>query len=66
MFIASPMLEILSQMKIESNWLPITSFQVYMHGTHLTFGKLVRKQLYSILVFFIVSAKSVEVAIELS
>ena len=42
---ASPMLEIPSQTEIKLNWLPMTPFLVYMHGTRLTFGKpFVRKQ----------------------
>ena len=51
-FIVSPMLEILLQTEIKLNWLPVTSFLVYMHGTRLTFGKnIVRKQ-YNVMVFF--------------
>ena len=46
---------------IKLNLLPTTPFLVYMHGTHLTFGKQ-----YNVLVFFIVSTKSVEVPIGLS
>ena len=39
---------------------------VYMHDTRLKFGKtFVRKQ-YNVLVFLIVSAKSVKVPVELS
>ena len=65
-FIACPMLDIVSQTEIKLNWLPMTPFLVYIHNAHLTFGKpFVRKQ-YNVLVFFIVSAKSVEVPIELS
>ena len=44
----------------------MTHFLVWMHGTGLTFGKpFVRKQ-YKVVVFLIVSAKSMEVQIELS
>ena len=44
-FIASPMLEILSQTEIKLNWLPVILFQVCMHGIGLTFIKpSVRKQ----------------------
>ena len=51
-FIASPMLDFLPQTEIKLNWLPMTPFLVYMHGTHLTFRKpFVRKQ-YNVLVFF--------------
>ena len=51
MFIAPPMLEILSQVEIKSNWLPMIPFLVYMHHTRLTFGKpFVRKQ-YNVLAF---------------
>ena len=58
------MLEILSQIEIKLNWLPMTPFLVYMHGKSLTFGKpFVRKQ-YNVLIFLIVSVKSIEVPIE--
>ena len=63
------MLEVLSQIEIKLNWLPMIPFlvyTVYMRGTHLTFGKpFVRKQ-YNVLVFLIASAKSMKVPIELS
>ena len=50
--IASPMLEILSQIEIKLNWLPVAPFLVYMYGTRLTFGKhFVRKQ-YNVLILF--------------
>ena len=49
--IASPILEVLSQMEIKLNWLLMTLFIVYMHGTCLTFGKPVREQ-YNALIFF--------------
>ena len=61
-FIASPMLEI----EIELDWLPMEPFLAYMYGTHLIIGKpFVRKQ-YNVLIFLTVSAKSMEVLIELS
>ena len=60
------MLEILSQIEIKLNWLPMMPFLVYMHGRHLTFGKLFVRKQYNILIFLIVSVKSVEVPIELS
>ena len=44
----------------------MTPFLLYMHGTHLTFGKLLVRKRKNILVVLIVSAKSVEVPIELS
>ena len=66
MFIASPLLEILSQIESKSNWLPMTPFLVYMYGMRLTFGKpLIRKQ-YTSWPFLIISAKSVKVPIKLS
>ena len=37
-----------------------------MHGTRLTFGKPFARKQYNVLVFLIVSAKSMEVPIELS
>ena len=44
----------------------MTPFLVYMHGMYLTFGKpFVRKE-YNILVFLILSTKTMEVSIELS
>ena len=56
----------LSQIEIKLNWMPMIPSLVYMHGTRLTFGKpFVRKQ-YNVLIFLIVSAKRMEVLIELS
>ena len=37
-FVASPMLEILSQIEIKFSCMPMKPFLVYMHGTCLTFG----------------------------
>ena len=51
---------------IELNLLPTTPFLVHMHGTRLTFGKLFARKLCNVSVFFIISAKSVKVPIELS
>ena len=65
-FITSSMLEILSQIEIKLNWLPMMPFLVYIHGTPLTFGKPFFRKQYNVLVFFIASAKSVEMPIELS
>ena len=51
---------------IRLNFFPTTPFLVYMHGSGLTFGSpFVRKQ-YNVLVSLIISAKSLEVPIELS
>ena len=61
--IASPILEVLSQIEIKLNWLPMTPFSVYMHGMCLTFGKpFIRKPLTP-RIFSINSLKSVEVLI---
>ena len=43
-----------------------TKLLVYVHGTRLTFGKPVARKPYNILVFVIVSVKSVKMPIELS
>ena len=59
------MLGILSQTEI-TNWLPMTPFLVYIHGTHLTFGKTFLRKQYNVLVSLTVSVKGVEVATELS
>ena len=52
MLIASPILEILSQIEIKFNWLPMTPFLVYMYGTCLTFGKPFVRKPYNVSVFF--------------
>ena len=41
-------------------------FLVYMHGTHLKSGKPFVQKQYSVLVFLVVSVKSVELLVELS
>ena len=64
MLTASPILEILSQIEIKLNWLPMTPFLVHMPGTCLTFGNHLSGN--NILVFLINCAKSVKVSIELS
>ena len=66
MFVASSMLEILSQIEIKLNWLPMTPFLVHMHGMCLTFGKLFVRKQYNVLVFLIVFVKTMGVQIELS
>ena len=65
-FIDFPMLEIPSQTEIKLNRLPVAPFLVYMHGTRLTFGKPLSENNVTSRYFLIVSAKSVEVPIELS
>ena len=64
-FIASPMLEILSQIEIKSNWFPMTLFLVNIHSTRHLENLLSQNNITS-WYFLIVSAKSVEVPIELS
>ena len=44
----------------------MTPFPVYMHGRHLTFGKPCARKQDKVLAFLIVSAKNMEVPIELS
>ena len=51
-FIASPMLEILSQIEIKLDWLPMTPFLIYMYGAHLTFGKPFFRKQYNVLIFY--------------
>ena len=64
--IASPILEILSQIEIKLNWFPLRPFSVCMYGTCLKFEKpFVRHHIIS-RYCLIDSAKSVEVPIELS
>ena len=65
-FIASPILEILSQTEIKLNWLRMTLFLVYMHGTGLNLENLLLENNITPWYFLIVSAKNVEVPIELS
>ena len=66
--IASHILEILSQLEIKLNWLPMTTtFLIYMHGMCLTFGKPVLSGNYITPRYFLsISVKSVKVLIELS
>ena len=52
MLIASPILEILSQIETKLNWLPMMPFSVFMHGTCLTFGKPFVRKPYNTSVFF--------------
>ena len=59
-------MEILSQTEIKLNWLPVTPFLVYVHGTRLTFGKPFSENNITSWYFLIVAAKSVEIPIELS
>ena len=61
-FIDSPILEILRTIKL--NLLPATPFLVYVYGKRLTFGNLLSGNNMR-LGILIVSAKSVEVLIEL-